>query len=683
MFASKKEVASMIRVHIDFEYNSTAEPRLNLVCASLDVYVKGKLTESLDYWLHKDNNEKIKLKKKLIEYRDKGAYICAFAASAEAASFISLGLDPVKFKWLCLQVMYRILTNHNDQFSYGKQLIDGKEKITYPPIGKWKGKTFSNQKNQTSLVACTYKILGVHRSLEHKDEMRNLIISKPHEFNDEERTAIMDYCREDVENMEALTNKMYYHLTRYYKGYTNQETLNALSGLSNYAAYTALMERRGYPVHPEKLHNFVKNVPNVIRDMVDDILSQELPIVPFVWDKRASRYKMEQKVIRQWLEENYGRDDWDQTTTNQYSLSLDAFSRKYSYRHDYPRDNLGAQIVRYLKLLQSLNGFKPKSKTAKNKETFLDFYGTDNRARPYMNIFGSQSGRSQPKATGFIPLKAAWMRSLIEPEPGNAIVAIDWGSQEFLISAIVSGDENMYKAYESGDVYLYFAKLAGAVPWDGTKAQYKKERNLFKSTVLGISYNMGAVALGKKLTADTGESKSTEDAQELIEKFQTAFPKFTEWNETNLQSYRDGNPIIMPDHWAMLLDNRNWRSVNNVPIQGAGASIMRLAVKYAYEREVKIIYTLHDALYAEFNNKDIEIVDTLYDCMKDAFVDVWTNEQQREWASIIRQDIDVWGPGMCELYLSPVTPKGREFKLQDIYIDERSEAEYERFKKYF
>ena len=104
-----------------------------------------------------------------------------------------------------------------------------------------------------------------------------------------------------------------------------------------------------------------------------------------------------------------------------------------------------------------------------------------------MNIYGAQSSRSQPAATGFLFLKPAWMRSLCQPNRGRAIASFDYGSQEFLISALVSKDKNMLWAYASGDVYLALAKLAGAVPQDGTKSEYKAERDLFKATTLGIS----------------------------------------------------------------------------------------------------------------------------------------------------------------------------------------------------
>ena len=133
--------------------------------------------------------------------------------------------------------------------------------------------------------------------------------------------------------------------------------------------------------------------------------------------------------------------------------------------------------MRYLKLKQSLNGFSPN----KQKESIFDSLGSDGRVRSWLNPYGSQTSRFQPKATSFIPLKAAWMRAMIQPPKNHYILGVDYSSEEFLISACWSEDENMYNAYKSGDVYLYFAKLAGAVPWDGTKEEYKAERNLFKS----------------------------------------------------------------------------------------------------------------------------------------------------------------------------------------------------------
>src|SRR5690606_11263730 len=122
------------------------------------------------------------------------------------------------------------------------------------------------------------------------------------------------------------------------------------------------------------------------------------------------------------------------------------------------------------------------------RKGFWDSVGKDGRVRPYMHIYGAQSSRSQPAANGFMFLKPAWMRSLVEPAKGKFIAGVDYGQQEFFLSGLVSGDRSMIAAYLSGDPYMYGAKLAGAIPKNGTREQYKIERDLFKNTYLGILF---------------------------------------------------------------------------------------------------------------------------------------------------------------------------------------------------
>jgi hypothetical protein len=73
--------------------------------------------------------------------------------------------------------------------------------------------------------------------------------------------------------------------------------------------------------------------------------------------------------------------------------------------------------------------------------------GSDNYSRPYMNHFGAQSSRTQPKSSGFLFLKSAWMRSLCQPPKGYAIGGIDYSSQEFLLGAVCSRDPKMIQAF--------------------------------------------------------------------------------------------------------------------------------------------------------------------------------------------------------------------------------------------
>ena len=287
----------------------------------------------------------------------------------------------------------------------------------------------------------------------------------------------------------------------------------------SYAALTAIRESKGYPIDYDKARNFSKNIPLILDECMREINSLFPQIKPFKWDKLENKFKWNQKSTREWIEKNY--DDWDRTDeternpNGQISLALESWKRKFPFKHEYPKDNFGAQMVRYLKLKQALSGFN----AGKGGKSFWDAVGSDKRVRPYMNIYGAQSGRSQPASSSFLFLKPAWCRALMMPAKGKAIVSIDYGSEEFFLSALMSKDANMIKSYLSGDVYLEFAKLSGMVPKDATKATHKYERDLAKSTVLGLSYKMSKYGLANKLTQDLGRNFSVDDAEDLIEKF--------------------------------------------------------------------------------------------------------------------------------------------------------------------
>jgi hypothetical protein len=452
------------------------------------------------------------------------------------------------------------------------------------------------------------------------------------------------------------------------------------------SARTSLMMAIGYPVNAKKVRRFAGSVKQLLRELCEDI-NEQFPKEErfFKWNSSEQRYSMYQKPLKAWIEASEYKDRWKRTNPSptkpdgDWSLALDAWEKHFSFRHDYPRESVPAQLMRYLKTRQSLNGFLPKGKNAKNKETFFDSLGKDGRVRSFLNPYGSSTGRFQPKATSYIPLKAAWMRALIEPKKGKAICGIDYGSQEFLIAALVSKDKNMIEAYKSGDVYLYFAKLAGAVPWDGKKADYKKERDVFKSTTLGISYSMGAAALGRKLTADTGVKHTQEDAQDLINKFMQAYPDYAEWIETIKHDYIARGYHKLPDGFMTFGDNDNSRSVSNNPIQGFGGCILRKAIQLCQDAGLKVIMPLHDCLYIEYDSKDYNKIDLLAEKLREAFIYYF---EDKEAANLIRLDANIWGPDYPEED-NIKTPKGMECKRQRIYIDNRSISEYERFKKYF
>ena len=668
--------------YIDFEYRRSNEEKLDLVSVSF----KPSHEKQQTFWLFEFEFEKRCARSELQRLAKKGYIFVAWAVTAEASSFLSMNIDPVKCQWIDLYLEYRCLTNHNDNFMYGKQLIDGREKVTKRPKSKWemteKERDKANgSKPQHNLAAGCYKILGKKIDTDFKDAVRDIIINGTDEQIIEAKDEILRYNESDIQYLPELLDgirKEYGRLLRHDKG--QLETLrDEMLRRGDYAARTAIMERRGYPIDYQRTLNFSRSVNDILWSLQHEINELFPKISPFS-KKRDRTFSWSHVRTRQWIAKlpKDIRDNWLRTEKGAYSLKLDAFKEHFNYRHDYPKDNFGAQMVRYLSTRRNLNGFL-QSDTAKKKGTFFDYCGSDDRVRPYFGIYGSQSARSQPKATGFLFLKSAWMRGLCTPMSGKAIAGIDYKSQEFLIAALLSKDENMINAYKSGDPYFYLAKLAKAVPWDSTKDQYPEERAIFKVVTLALQYGMGPVSLANELTQKLGKPFSKAKAKALINLFNRSYHKHFKWKELEYRKYLKRHYSKLPCGWYMWGDNSNEKSAKNFPVQGIGSTVMRRAVTLAQDSGLDVIFTLHDAIYIEYDSNNPSAIDLLGRCMHKAFQDSF-DVSIRDHADI-GLDANTWSPDFSDTYWD--WSFNGKVKVQNKYIDERAVNEYETFSKYF
>jgi hypothetical protein len=571
-----------------------------------------------------------------------------------------------------------MLINHNKDYSYGKHLMrNGDIRTVKKPKPKWAQTEEDKQKGgraEASLAGATFKMLGVDLNTKHKNKMRDLIIAGG-PFTTEDMRDILEYCDSDVKHLFKLASKIIQANLKVLKAKDKPKLMKEVYLRGDYAARSAVMETLGYPINNEATENFAASTKDIIQELQAEIAGLFPDIEPFVWDKKQGKFVQKMANIRKWVEAQ-GHENWMKTDTGALSLKSEAFERYYGHRHTYPKDCLAAQMMRFGRVKQSLNGFMPGS-----KRSFWDYVGSDDRVRPYMGIYVAQSGRSQPAATGFIPLKSAWMRSLIQPDPGRTIIAVDYAQQEFLLAGLVSGDMAMVQAYHSGDPYLHTAKLAGAIPMDGRRKDFEDIRDKFKSTCLGIQYGMMYKSLSRKITGDTGKFCSEEDAEALIELFEEAYPDYQEWKRNTLEDYQDDGYLKLPCGWLMHGDNDNDRSVTNMPIQGFGSSIMRKAVSLAQDAGLDVIFTLHDALYIECDTDSTVSSANLLCALMAIAVEFYFLGTPMEKHAVCRMDPTIWGPdhdGITKVStcMGFVTP-------YNIYIDERSKEDYKKFSPYF
>ena len=675
--------------YLDFEYNSVNTKRLNVVSVSFTTEEYGTET----HWLHRLFKVQLRNLETFKKYHAEGYTFVAYSSEAEARSIMSLSPQSNRklvtgMKWIDLYTEYKHISNHNARICYGKHLVGGRVIRLKAPKPKWERKEGekASPPMEYGIASALFKFLGVQIDSERKTKMRDLIISSPKEFSQPQMKAILEYNESDIVYLEPLHKAM----MKEYQRLLTRKQLRTLEDemllRGEYGARTAVMSYDGYPVDVCAARNFSDSVPFILSDIQRDINRLFPDVKPFKFCHKEVKFKWAQKETREWIDTlpEEIRKGWKRTPKStkhpkgQYGLSLEAFQRFFTQRHQYTEDSLGNQFVRYLSTKQNLNGFLPP---AKGKRNFWDFVGVDGRVRPFWNTYGSQSSRTQPSATSFLYLKSAWMRVLNVPPLGIAIGSIDYGSEEFLIAALQSGDQNMIDAYMSGDVYFFFAKLAGAVPKESIREDHEDIRDKFKAVVLSMQYLMTKWGLAIKLTEVTGRYHSEEEAQDFIEMFDEAFPVFCEYREQVLSEYYEDELLKLPCGWYMFGDNMNFRSVTNCPTQGFGGSIMRLAVRYAQDRGLQVMQTLHDALYIMFKSNDVKSMKVLGDCMLEAFAFYFPKEVQK-YAKRIRLDSAIWSLDY-EDKVENIIVEGMKIKKMQKYIDPRATKEYEKFKQYF
>jgi hypothetical protein len=217
--------------------------------------------------------------------------------------------------------------------------------------------------------------------------------------------------------------------------------------------------------------------------------------------------------------------------------------------------------------------------------------GNDGRNRTILSAFRSRTGRNQPSNSKYIFGPSVWLRGLIKPPPGHGIAYVDWAQQEFGIAAALSEDTAMQAAYQSGDPYLAFAKQAGAVPLDATKATHGPKRELFKQCVLAVLYGMEAESLTLRI------AQPPIVARDLLRAHRQTYRRFWEWSDAAVDQAMLTGLIHTVFGWPIRIGERsNPRSLRNFPMQANGAEMLRIACCLATERGIEVCAPIHDAV---------------------------------------------------------------------------------------
>jgi hypothetical protein len=382
-----------------------------------------------------------------------------------------------------------------------------------------------------------------------KEDMRALVL-RGGPWTGDERTVILDYCEADVAALGRLLPAMLPRI----------DLPRALLR-GRYMAAAAAMEHNGTPIDVETLGLLRQNWEPLKDRLIVDV-DKDFG----VFDGRTFKADRFAALL------NRHGIPWPRTETGRLALD-DATFHQMAKAHPF--------ISPLRELRHALSDMRLNDLAV----------GTDGRNRTILSAFRSRTGRNQPSNTKYIFGPSVWLRGLIKPPPGHGVAYIDWSQQEFGIAAALSGDVAMQTAYLSGDPYLAFAKQAGAVPADATKASHGAARELFKQCVLAVQYGMEAESLADRI----GQPPIV--ARDLLRSHREVFRAFWRWSDAAVDLAMLDGSIPTVFGWNVHVgENPNPRSLRNFPVQANGAEMLRIACCLAAERGIEVCAPVHDAV---------------------------------------------------------------------------------------
>ena len=204
------------------------------------------------------------------------------------------------------------------------------------------------------------------------------------------------------------------------------------------------------------------------------------------------------------------------------------------------------------------------------------------------------------------------LRRYFIPHEGNVLVDADYSQIELRLLAILSGDENMTRAFLDGeDIHTATAASAFFVPFSQVTPELRKRA---KAINFGIVYGISAYSLSEDLHI------SVADAKAYMEAYMHTYPLIGEYLDKTVADATEegytttlyGRRRYIPELRASngMIRAMGKRLAMNAPLQGTAADIMKLAmvrVHQALKAELpsaKLLMQVHDELVLECPEAD-------------------------------------------------------------------------------
>ena len=440
-------------------------------------------------------------------------------------------------------------------------------------------KLYKNRRPSLSLVNAATAYEYPHpTSGAEKEHYRQMCIIQ-NSWTKAEQEKILKYCEGDV----LMTEHVFYEVLKDLEkicGNNYDLLLEQAMARGQAIACVAKSQRNGIPLDTPAVDDF-----NTHWKDVKDAVIQRFNVDLDLWD---SDNKFVNKKFYNLIDKLDLLPEWPLTPKGKLKINNDTLK---DFAGTFP------EIKKLKTIFNLLNAAKLAEYT----------FSEDGRYRPTggFKMFGTHTGRCAPSSKSIFGT-AKWGRNFMKPSYGNALVYLDYKSEEPFISARLSGDKKLEEAYNSGDVYLHTAKLAGLAPDNATDKTHGEIRNVFKIIVLATNYGMGVRSLTKSLSK---YNINASEAAGLLRKYKEVYHVYFEWVEQRTNHAEMYGYISTSMGWDRHFAENSFinpRSLMNWSIQSESAEVLRNALIRLTDAHIKVCAMVHDAFLIECPLPELE-----------------------------------------------------------------------------
>lgn len=235
-------------------------------------------------------------------------------------------------------------------------------------------------------------------------------------------------------------------------------------------------------------------------------------------------------------------------------------------------------------------------------DSALDLADPAGRVHPGINALQARTGRmsmSKPNLQQ-LPSSDSLIRSMFIPSPGQTLFAVDYSQVELRILAVLSNEEAMLEAINSG-VDLHDLTAAAVFGDDFTPSQ----RKIAKSLGFGKVYGGGAEHLSRQTGVDIMA------VRKALQLYDQSFPAIKRYaKQLQIDADYGAKPLVSPSGRLLPLDRDRTYSATNYMVQSTARDVFAQALVRLKDEGLSkhLLLPVHDEVVGQAPSAEVEMV---------------------------------------------------------------------------